>query len=208
MALVLFHTAEQHIAAFSALAEELAPDLEIKHVVRADLLAAAQAEGLTDEIREDAVSAMRAARGPDDRLLCTCSTLGPAADDAAEDGTPILRIDRPMAEAAVAAGNRIALLATLEGTLAPSRALLEEAAKKASKPILIGDLLLPEAWARNEAGDRDGYLNEIARGIEQAASAADVIVLAQASMAPAAERAGVTDIPVLSSPRLGFQAAL
>ena len=53
----------------------------------------------------------------------------------------------------------------------------------------------------------DAYHAEIAEGLKRAAEDSDVLVLAQASMAPAAREAGDLGIPVLSSPRSGFEAA-
>ena len=48
----------------------------------------------------------------------------------------------------------------------------------------------------------------IAAALSDAAGDADVIVLAQATMAAALDRAGALAVPVLSSPRLGLSAAI
>lgn len=66
-------------------------------------------------------------------------------------------------------------------------------------------VLVEGAWERFEAGERDGYLDLVAEAADAVADA-DVIVLAQASMADAVTRT-VTRIPVLSSPRPGLAAA-
>jgi hypothetical protein len=47
----------------------------------------------------------------------------------------------------------------------------------------------------------------IAAGLDARAGDAQAVVLAQASMAPVAERCGGLSIPILSSPRLGVEAA-
>ncbi|MHC5705301.1 hypothetical protein OTC26_028190 [Streptomyces tirandamycinicus] len=65
--------------------------------------------------------------------------------------------------------------------------------------------LVEGAWERFESGDLDGYLDAVAAAVD-AVREADVIVLAQASMADAAARA-TTPVPVLSSPRPGLAAA-
>ncbi|MBL3670028.1 hypothetical protein JL475_29410 [Streptomyces sp. M2CJ-2] len=62
-------------------------------------------------------------------------------------------------------------------------------------------LLVEGAWARFEAGDTAVYVRRVADAVTDA----DVIVLAQASMAPA-ERLTATAVPVLSSPRPGLAA--
>lgn len=66
-------------------------------------------------------------------------------------------------------------------------------------------MLVDGAWVRFRAGDRDGYLDLVAAAADRVTDA-DVIVLAQASMADAATRTA-TRIPVLSSPRPGLSAA-
>jgi hypothetical protein len=57
-----------------------------------------------------------------------------------------------------------------------------------------------EAWSHFEADRLDDYFSTLATHLRWWASSGDVIVLAQASMAPVQDRVGVA-IPVLSSPR-------
>ncbi len=65
-----------------------------------------------------------------------------------------------------------------------------------------------KAWACFEAGDQDGYIDEIATQLRQVADQGEVIVLAQASMAGAAALCTDLPIPVLSSPSLGVATAV
>ena len=64
------------------------------------------------------------------------------------------------------------------------------------------------AWEKFEAGDWAGYYHTIAEALQAHADCGDVIVLAQASMAPAASLCPQMAIPILSSPRLGVEQAL
>ncbi|MEV0459868.1 hypothetical protein AB0H89_32355, partial [Catellatospora methionotrophica] len=73
------------------------------------------------------------------------------------------------------------------------------------RSVTVSARVICGAWDRFEAGDLDGYLDRIAAALGEVTDA-DVIVLAQASMAPAAER-NATTVPVLASPRLGLRAA-
>ncbi|GLZ79408.1 hypothetical protein Afil01_42150 [Actinorhabdospora filicis] len=187
--LAMLHTSPVHVPVFEALRDEHAPGLELRHEVRADLLDAARA-GVDGGVA-------RAVRALGPAVLCTCSSIGPAAEAAGA-----LRLDRAMMAAAVAHGGPITVLATVASTLAPSLALLAEEGGEAAATHVVED-----AWARFEAGDRDGYLGLIAAAIT-AADGPGAIVLAQASMADAAGRAGVTEARVLSSPEPGFLAAL
>ena len=119
-----------------------------------------------------------------------------------------------MAAAAVAHGPRIAVLAALESTLAPTAELIAEEARRAGRPARVHHVLVAGAWARFEAGDQVGYLAAVADAARQgrAGGRADVLVLAQASMAPVADRLaangpGGDAVPVLASPRTGLGAA-
>lgn len=204
--LALLHTSPVHVAAFAALAAELAPGAHIRHVVDEDLLADARAGGLTPELAARVAERLREAGEGADAVLCTCSTIGGLAEAADLGGTPVLRVDRAMAEAAVAGGPRVAVVAALASTLAPTRALIEGAA--AGRPLAISEHHCADAWPHFEAGDTAAYLAAVAGCARAAAPGADVVVLAQASMAGAAALLADLPVPVLSSPRLGLQAAL
>jgi len=208
--LVLVHTAAAHVQTFAALLAELAPAVAARHVVAAHLLEEARRRGGVDaELAERACRELLAAAEDAAVVLCTCSTLGPCAEAAARrSATPILRLDRAMAEAAVDAGRRILAVACLETTLAPTVDLIRDAARRRGREVEVEVLLLAEAWTRFERGERDAYLDAIAAALRENAARADAIVLAQASMADAAARCGDLGVPVLASPRLGLAAAL
>jgi hypothetical protein len=198
--LALLHTSPLHIPVFDALRDEAHPGLELRHFVAEDLLTRAGTDGpasVAGEVRTllDVAVAEGAAA-----VLCTCSSIGAVAEST-DVGVPVLRVDRPMAAAAVAAGPRIVVLATVRSTLAPTAALIEE---EATGPVEIRTLLLDDAWALFGAGDTEGYARAIA-GAADEVTEADAIVLAQASMTPA-RRWTTTTIPVLSSPRPGLAA--
>jgi Asp/Glu/hydantoin racemase len=206
MHLTLLHTSPVHVPVFDALRDADHPGLELRHVVREELLVRAGAEGpeaVTDEVRELLVAVV--ADGAD-AVLCTCSTLGAVAEGLAADvGVPVLRVDRPMAARAVAEGRRIAVVATVRSTFGPTLDLVEEEARRAGRAVDVRTVFVEGAWELFLAGDRDGYLALVATAIDGIAEA-DVIVLAQASLTDAAERSH-TALPVLSSPRPGLGAA-
>jgi hypothetical protein len=202
-ALALLHTSPTHIPVFDALRDEAHQGLELRHFVAEELLARARTEGpeaVAGTVRE---ALDRAVAEGARAVLCTCSTIGEVAERAGA-GVPVLRVDRPMAAAAVAAGPRVVVIATVESTLAPTVALVQEEARRAGRPVDVRTLLVEDAWARFEAGDPDGYARAVAEAADTVTDA-DAIVLAQASMAPA-EHLTTTSIPVLSSPRPGLAA--
>ncbi|MEU6390527.1 aspartate/glutamate racemase family protein [Streptomyces sp. NPDC046939] len=208
MILALLHTSPAHVPVFDALRDAAHPGLTLRHVVREDLLVRAGEHGpasVADDVRTVLEAA---ARDGADAVLCTCSSIGAVAEDVAPalGGVPVLRVDRPMAARAVAAGRRITVVATVRSTFGPTLALIEEEAARAGRDVDVRTLHVDGAWERFLAGDRDGYLGLVAAAVDTITDA-DAIVLAQASMADAADRARATGTPVLSSPRPGLDAA-
>ncbi|MER7491983.1 arylsulfatase [Streptomyces pharetrae CZA14] len=206
--LALLHTSPVHVPVFDALRDADRPGLRLRHLVREDLLERARRDGPEAVAGEVRAVLVRAAGDGARAVLCTCSTLGGVAEAAASvAGVPVLRVDRPMAAAAVAAGPRVVVLAALESTLGPTAALIEEEARRAGRAVAVRTVLVDGAWSCFEAGDTAGYARQVVAAADALTPAdADAIVLAQASMAPA-QRLTTTTVPVLSSPRPGLAAA-
>ncbi|MCS3843570.1 aspartate/glutamate racemase family protein [Microbacterium sp. AK031] len=150
-----------------------------------------------DERLEDLVRAARSAGA--DAVMLTCSSISGYASALSERvGIPVLRIDEAMADQAVAAGDRIAVIATLPTTLAPTIALIEERAERAGASPTITSEVVEGAFAAVASGDRSAHDELVAAAITRLAADADVVVLAQASMASAANAVTV-EVPVLTS---------
>nr|BFD81386.1 aspartate/glutamate racemase family protein [Streptomyces sp. Xyl84] len=206
--LALLHTSPVHVPVFDALREQDHPRLRLRHFVDEDLLCRARRDGPRTVADDVAAVLERAVAEGAGAVLCTCSTIGAVAEAAgAGRALPVLRVDRPMAAQAVAAGPRVAVVAAVESTLAPTAALLLQEAERAGRRLQVRPLLVPGAWARFEAGDTDGYVRAVAEAADSVTGdEADAVVLAQASMAPA-RNLTTTSVPVLSSPRPGLAAA-
>ncbi|MFD7944670.1 arylsulfatase, partial [Streptomyces sp. NPDC059744] len=124
MTLALLHTSPVRVPVFEALRDADHPGLALRHLVHEDLLARARDSG-PDAVRGDVEALLvgAVAEGAT-AVLCTCSTIGGVAESAAESlGVPVLRVDRPMAAAAVAR-DRVVVLAAIDDTLPPTLALL------------------------------------------------------------------------------------
>jgi hypothetical protein len=80
--------------------------------------------------------------------------------------------------------------------------------ESAPETTQIETLLMADLWPHVQAGERTLYWQGIAQRLRQQASAYDCIVLAQASMAGAADLLRDLPVPVLSSPRIGMEAAI
>jgi hypothetical protein len=207
----LLHTAAGHRARFDRLLAELAPpNVGWVHCVREVLLRQAldtfpvntMAAGI-----EGALATLHSQGAA--QVLCTCSSVGGMAEQVGRQiGLPTLRLDRPMAEAAVAAGRHLLVAACLPSTLGPTTQLLNEVAHAQDRRIEIETLLMENAWPLFQAGDESGFTRHIASIIANTRPRPDAIVLAQASMAAAADLLKQSPVPVFSSPRLGVAAAL
>jgi hypothetical protein len=203
------HTVPALAARFEADLVAAAPGSTAVHVVDAELLATAIRSGVDGAV-DAAVAAHIAhlAASGVDAVLVTCSSIGEAVERAAAGAAvPVIRVDQAMAAEAVrlAGGGRIAVLATLEATLGPTGRMLDRAA--ADTATAVTARVVPGAADARSAGDNDTHDRLIAEAVREAAQVADVVVLAQASMAPAAESAAVT-VPVLTSPASALAAVI
>ncbi|MDF9878336.1 aspartate/glutamate racemase family protein [Cellulosimicrobium cellulans] len=194
------HTADAHVAAFGALVEEAAPGEGHAHRVDVPLLDDARAGAPTGERIRAHVDALVAAGAS--VMVCTCSTLGPVAEEVGGLGVPVVRVDRPLAEAAVRDGGRVAVVVALASTLGPTTDLLADAARRAGATVELDPVVCVDAWSAFEAGDLGAYHRAVADAARDAVRRrrADVVVLAQASMAPAAALLVDLPVPVLTSP--------
>lgn len=210
-ALGLLHTSSVNRDRFGALLREMAPPgLVWIQNVREELLR----EALDDVPEARLVAEISAALAElhangAAHVLCTCSSIGRLAELAGTRlGLPTLRVDRPMAERAVAQGSHILVVACLPSTLSPTSALLREVAAAGDRQLEIETMFLPSAWSLFQRGDEAGFARAVAEAILDSPLTVDAVVLAQASMAPAASLLSDLRVPVLSSPRLGLAAAL
>lgn len=202
--LTLIHTTASNETLFRTLLDEIGPDIPARHVLAADLLDRATAQGrVTPDIAADTKARMQAALDDGARMvLCTCSTLGTCADQM--NDPRVLRIDRAMARRATALGGRVLVAACVASTLEPTVALLRESGPRTE----IKTLLMADLWPHFQAGERTLYWQGIAERLREHASGFDCVVLAQASMAGAADLLGDLPLPVLSSPRIGLDTAI
>jgi len=210
-AIAFLHTAQVHVPTFERLTREIAPELEVRHLVMEELLHEARATGIDNPMLAARVhDAMREAASDGAAVVaCTCSTIGGIAEKTATGGAfTAQRIDRAMADRAVRAGPRVLIAAALESTLEPTTALILSAAAQAGVGVRPSVLLVEGAWVHFEAGDTARYIEMLASAIRSAAIGADAVVLAQASMAPVVDELADLGIEVLASPGPGVAHAV
>jgi Asp/Glu/hydantoin racemase len=143
-----------------------------------------------------------------DYILFTCSSIGPAVEIAASlQDIPVLRVDQPMADKAVAMGSKIGVVATLQTTLAPTSDLVKRRAEKAGKEIQIKTVLCEGAFEALMSGDQTTHDQKVAAALISLSKEVDVIVLAQASMARVVDTLEPADkiVPILASPPIAME---
>jgi Asp/Glu/hydantoin racemase len=120
---------------------------------------------------------------------------------------PVLRVDQPMADRAVADGRRIGVIATLRTTLEPTADLIRRRAAAAGKPVDLTSRLCEGAFDALMGGDPARHDALVAAALRELVAQADVIALAQASMARVVESLDEADrrVPILASPPLAIE---
>jgi Asp/Glu/hydantoin racemase len=214
--IVLIHASRASLDPLMSYYPRAAPELEITNLLDDGLMrlfARDAAEAATDRLA-GMIGAGRDVHGAELALLCCSAVTRPMLGSLrAGAGIPVLKIDEPMAQAAVRAGGRIGLIVSFPPTLAITRALVEEAAREADAGIGIDAELLPEAVEALLAGDRpthDRLLLDAAGRLQS--RGAEVIVLAQVSMAhlvePARARTGLAVFSSLETSLVAVRRAL
>lgn len=209
--LAFLHTAAVHIATFDRLVNEIAPDMRVHHLVNEQLLEEARRDGADSPALASRIASAiaDAASGGAELVVCTCSTIGGAAEAAPHSPKiAVLRVDRAMAECAVRFGARVLVVAALHSTAEPTCALLGSCARAINLPLQVRTLIVDNAWDAFTSADTTTYLRLITDAVQSHLADADVVVLAQASMAAVAEQLAHLPVPVLSSPALGVRDAV
>jgi len=208
--LALIHTVGELVPVYKALCAEMLPGVDCFHLLDEGIARLLNREGgITPRLAWLLTGlAVRAEEHGADLILVTCSSASPAVDDVRPQVcVPVLKIDEPMADLAVQSGERIGVLATSRSALAPVAALVESRARAAGRHVEVQTLFLEGALQSLQTGDATTHDRRVVEGIRQLARWAQVVVLAQGSMAralegwPEAER----PCPILTNARLGLQ---
>lgn len=209
--LAFIHTGSVLIPVFSQLAKRELPGVNVFHMLDESLIRnTISAGGLTRPTIRRLIGMIESAHaGGADAVMVTCSSIGEGVELARQQfDFPVLRVDEPMAEAAVTIGGRIGVAATLRTTLEPTIALLRKTAARAGRASEIVPRLCEGAFECLVAGNSEEHDRLLTSALAELRQRCDVIVLAQASMARVAaqfESAGPP--PILSSPELALRRA-
>lgn len=205
----LVHNSPMLAGVFNEIAARVMPDVRVLHFVDESTIKNTIAAGhLQKSTMRQVIRLVGSTFDAGcDVAMVTCSSIGRAVEMAAElYDQPVLRVDRAMAEQAVASAKRIGVVATLSTTLDPTADLVRRVAAEQGKDIELVAHLCEGAFDAVMAGDGATHDRIVGEALTHALADVDAIVLAQASMARvvASLPDGAVTAPVLSSPELGM----
>ncbi|HEX4267514.1 MAG TPA: aspartate/glutamate racemase family protein [Steroidobacteraceae bacterium] len=206
----LIHTAPLMVQVFTPLCRDRLPDVKVTQIINESMIKdTIEAGGIRQPTIDALITFADASfKMGTELVMVTCSSIGPAVDLIRDRfQKPVLRVDEPMAEAAVARGRKIGVAATLRTTLEPTSELLLRKAKEAGKDVELVECLCEGAFDAILAGDTETHDMLVSKAMTNKLGDVDVIVLAQASMARVVDRLPPEAItaPVLSSPALAME---
>ena len=206
----LIHTSATLVPVFQELCAKHLPGVQVFNIVDDSLIKNVIKCGeLTPETARRVVNyAASAEDAGADFILYTCSSIGAAVETAAVlSKVPVLRVDQPMADKAVQSGSCIGVIATLPTTLNPTTDLVRRRAAAAGKDVTVVSRLCEGAFEALMSGDAAKHDALVAAALKELSLEADVIVLAQASMARVVDTLGEADkkVPILASPGIAIQ---
>lgn len=173
------------------------------------LLAVNEQGGVTPEIVRRFMRLIeKAEEAKADGILLSCTVFSPYVPLLRQIfSVPIVTVDGAMLEQAVNMGGRIGVIATV-ATAGPTTAKqIQEIARQQGKNVQVNVTVCPEAFTKLQIDPlaHDQSIREIALNL---AAKADVIVLAQISMARAVACMEDIQVPVLTSPQSSIQAIM
>ena len=192
------------------LLQEKVPGVRVEFITDSTLLSDVRAAGAPTEavIRRMTLYAKAAEISGADLIVNSCSTVGEVADIyAREVSIPVMKVDEPMAREAVRLGEKAALIATVETTLAPSRRLIEKIGAEKGKTMKCDCYLQREAWEALQKGSPEEHNRILLDEIRKLDTMGyDSIVMAQVSMRALLPELKDLKTPVLCSFYSGYGA--
>lgn len=190
-------------------AKEYRDDITVLNLVNENLLFRANQVGGADKfgLRSFSRAFFEAADAGVDGIIVACSVYTPFVElMRAFTDVPVIGIDNPMLLSAVQNGTRIGIIATTAASGPSAQRQMEKLAHQLGKKVEFDTEISTEAMCRLKSGDVDAHNRLLlAAGQKLVSRGCDCIVLAQITMACAAECMGELGVPVLTSPSEGIK---
>lgn len=205
----VIHTGPVTLDPLGRLINEMIPGVRVINIMDDSILRDVMAaDGVTKQVARRLCQYMQLSQDMGaDAILNACSSVGEVVDIARSlVDIPIVKIDEAMAERAAMSGKTIGVIATVKTTLDPTARLIESKAREHGRIISVAKYLCSNAFEALLSGDSDAHDQLLLDLVSRASDEADVVVLAQASMARLIPRipSGIK-APLLTSPRLGVE---
>lgn len=202
--IVLFHATPVAMDPIKAAMASLWPEAEPVNLLDDGLTIDRAKEGpeLSEALIERFVDFGRyAQRIGADGILITCSAFGPAIDRMEQElPLPILRPNEAMFREAIAAGDRIGMLATFAPAVATMEEEFRQFAAEAGSPATLETIVVPDAIEALRQGDADSHNRLVAEMAPRLADH-DAVMLAHFSTSRAADSVrSAVEVPVLAAP--------
>jgi Asp/Glu/hydantoin racemase len=206
--IAMLHTSAATLAMMQQLIADIMPQADVMHLVEESMIKQVmKAGGVTPAISARIAGYVQIAEKADCEIFMTaCSSIGTAVEQC-QFMTPLqlTRIDCAMVENAIEQGQRIAVLATVATTLKPTLSYVQRKVQESGKPREVVPMLMEDAFHALLAGDNATHDRIVSEGLKKAFDSADVIMLAQASMARVLQQLPTPPVPVLTSPESGIR---
>lgn len=162
-------------------------DVCFHHIADSGLIGDILAEGGVTPLLEKRLFALfdAAATTQPDIIVSTCSSIGETTRKyaAMHPELRMMSIDEPMARYAAMYGKKVAVLATLATTVEPSARLVSSFCAEAGRNIPVVSAVAEGAFDAMRSGDMPRATELVIQTAKNACAGADIILLAQASMA-------------------------
>lgn len=181
------------------------PDIQVYNIMDDSLLSdTLKYNGMTPSIASRMLNYAKAAEASGaDGVLVTCTSVNQATGLIRPLlNIPILNIEEPVAEQAVAAGQRIGVLATLPTSPAAISRVILEKAHEQGKEVELVPSVVDGAFDVLCAGDRDKHDEMVCQALYKLAKEVDCIAFAQISMSLLKHEA--VNVPLLKIGTSGF----
>ncbi|HEM7925326.1 TPA: aspartate/glutamate racemase family protein [Citrobacter farmeri] len=206
--IAMLHTSSATLAMMQQLIGDIMPEAEVMHLVEESMIKQVmKAGGVTPNIAARIADYVRIAEKADCEIFITaCSSIGTAVEQC-QFMTPLqlARIDCAMVDKAISLGENIAVLATVATTMKPTLEYVQRKIQASGKLCSVTPILMEEAFHALLAGNMETHDRIVSEGLHSAYKQADVVMLAQASMARVLQQLPPPPVPVMTSPESGIR---
>lgn len=204
----MLHTSSATLVMMQKLISDIMPEAEVMHLVEESMIKQVmKAGGVTPNIAARIAGYVQIAEKAEcDIFITACSSIGTAVEQCQfMTSLQLARIDCAMVEQAIELGDRIAVLATVATTMKPTLDYVQRRVQASGKQCTITPILMEDAFNALLANDMATHDRIVSDGLHNAYKQADVIILAQASMARVLQQLSTPPVPVVTSPESGIR---